>query len=205
MDKVSYQGRTLPDPRWSDPCARRQERPRPFRLRRPRIGAGRASSAWTAGSTCCGPEAVRRGDTTRAISNSASCGTTGRRRDRMKLDVRSAILRKGTGSITATAVVRHGGVLRAQALASGVPIRGPRRARQVGQKVRRDDLRRGADRRAARRDERPRRRRGVPRARGGEDAGSVAFRRGDRAEAGRRAEARRLGDRGLRGRGRRSS
>lgn len=40
----------------------------------------------------------------------------------MKLDVRSAIVRKGDGVITATAMIRHGGVLRAQAIASGVPI-----------------------------------------------------------------------------------
>lgn len=40
----------------------------------------------------------------------------------MKLDVRSAIVRKGAGTITATAMIRHGGVLRAQAVASNVPI-----------------------------------------------------------------------------------
>src|SRR5262249_4209213 len=52
----------------------------------------------------------------------------------MKIDVRSAILRKGAGSITATASVRHGGVLRAEAVASGIPISGVDTLRQWGDK-----------------------------------------------------------------------
>ncbi len=40
----------------------------------------------------------------------------------MNLDVHSAILRKGEGTIAASATIRHGGVLRAQAVASGIPI-----------------------------------------------------------------------------------
>ncbi len=40
----------------------------------------------------------------------------------MRINVRSAILRKGEGTVTASAAIHHGGVLRAQAVASGIPI-----------------------------------------------------------------------------------
>lgn len=43
--------------------------------------------------------------------------------DGMRLDVRSASLRKGTGSVLAALSVRHGGALKGSVIASGIPIR----------------------------------------------------------------------------------
>ena len=40
----------------------------------------------------------------------------------MRIDVRSATLRKGAGSVLATATVRHGGVVRGTVIGSGIPI-----------------------------------------------------------------------------------
>jgi len=46
-----------------------------------------------------------------------AAGTSG-----MRIDLRSLSLRKGTGSLLATATVRHGGALQGRAIGSGVPI-----------------------------------------------------------------------------------
>ncbi|AUX20616.1 hypothetical protein SOCEGT47_010880 [Sorangium cellulosum] len=43
--------------------------------------------------------------------------------DGMQLDVRSASLRKGTGSVLASLSVRHGGALKGSVIASGIPLR----------------------------------------------------------------------------------
>ncbi|MFO0591238.1 MAG: translocation/assembly module TamB domain-containing protein [Polyangiaceae bacterium] len=123
MDKTTYQGRTLADPRWSEIHGR---------------GIGAAHVHFVSGGRedRCGqgflkvdgdfhfPKVELYGETydggdvdVGLVWDDRRAGANG-----MKLDVRSAILRKGPGSITATAVIRHGGVLRAQALASGVPI-----------------------------------------------------------------------------------
>ena len=40
----------------------------------------------------------------------------------MRIDVRSATLRKGAGSVLATATVRHGGVVRGTVIGSGIPV-----------------------------------------------------------------------------------
>lgn len=40
----------------------------------------------------------------------------------MRVDIRSASIRKGQGTILATGTVRHGGILRADAVATGIPI-----------------------------------------------------------------------------------
>jgi translocation and assembly module TamB len=42
--------------------------------------------------------------------------------DGMKIDLRSASLRKGDGSVLASASVQHGGVIKASAIASGIPL-----------------------------------------------------------------------------------
>jgi translocation and assembly module TamB len=123
MDKISYQGRTVPDPRWADIHGR---------------AAGAAHLHFAAGGRedRCNSGFLRvdgdfglhkmelygerydGGDVAfNMIWDDRGAGVNG-----MKLDVHSAILHKGDGSITATASIRHGGVLRAQALASGIPI-----------------------------------------------------------------------------------
>ncbi|MEZ4302046.1 MAG: hypothetical protein R3B70_44360, partial [Polyangiaceae bacterium] len=123
MDKLPHDGRMIPDPRWSEIQART---------------AGTARIRFVAG----GPEdrcggGVLRVDGDMRLLRAQLYGETYDEGDvdfllvwddkraganGMKLDVRSAILRKGSGAITATALVRHGGVLRAQALAAGIPI-----------------------------------------------------------------------------------
>jgi len=40
----------------------------------------------------------------------------------MRIDLRSATLRKGTGSVLATATVRHGGIVRGTVIGSGIPV-----------------------------------------------------------------------------------
>ena len=42
--------------------------------------------------------------------------------DGMRIDLRSAALRKGSGTVLATASVRHGGALKASAILSGIPL-----------------------------------------------------------------------------------
>ena len=123
MDKVSYQGRTLPDPRWSEIHARAVGNVHVHFAsggREDRCGQGflRVDGGLHLLRPELYGETYDEGDLELGLVwDDRGAGANG-----MKLDVRSAILRKGTGSITATAVVRHGGVLRAQALASGVPI-----------------------------------------------------------------------------------
>ncbi len=123
MDKLSVGGRMVSDPRWSEIHARAVGNVHVHFAaggREDRCGKGilRVDGDLHLEDTALYGETYDEGDLELGmVWDDRDAGANG-----MKLDVRSAILRKGAGSITATAVVRHGGVLRAQAIASGLPI-----------------------------------------------------------------------------------
>lgn len=123
MDKIVHDGQKLPDPRWADIRGRAAGTARVhFVVGGPedRCGGGflRVDGDMKLLKMDVYGERYDDGDLDFGLVwDDRKAGANG-----MKLDVRSAVVRKGSGMITATAMVRHGGVLRAQAIASGVPI-----------------------------------------------------------------------------------
>jgi translocation and assembly module TamB len=123
MDKIEHEGRMVLDPRWAEIKARASGGAHLHFVvggREDRCGGGflRVDGDLDLFQTELFGEKYDGGSVDFGLAwDDRSAGANG-----MRLDVRSAILRKGDGAITATASVRHGGVLRAQAVASGIPI-----------------------------------------------------------------------------------
>ncbi len=123
MDKLVHDGHVVPDPRWAEIKGRASGTARVhFVVGGPedRCGGGllRVDGDLKLLRVDLYGERYEEGDLDFGLVwDDKKAGANG-----MKLDVRSAVVRKGDGSITATAMIRHGGVLRAQAIASGVPI-----------------------------------------------------------------------------------
>lgn len=123
IDKITYDNKQIPDPRFADIHTR---------------AAGTAHVHFVVGGRedRCGKGFIRVDGDLRLLKTelygekfddgNVDFGLTWDDREAgsngMKIDVRSAILRKGEGSITATASIRHGGALNAQAVASGIPL-----------------------------------------------------------------------------------
>jgi translocation and assembly module TamB len=121
MDKIVHDGQKLPDPRWAEIKGRASGTARVhFVVGGPedRCGGGllRVDGDMKLLKMDVYGERYDEGDLDFGLVwDDRKAGANG-----MKLDVRSAIVRKGDGAMTA--MIRHGGVLRAQAIASGVPI-----------------------------------------------------------------------------------
>lgn len=123
IDKITHDGRPIPDPRWTEIRGRAAGNARVHFVvggREDRCGTGliRVNGSMKLLGTYLYGERYPAGNLDfDLVWDDRKAGVNG-----MSLDVHSAILQKGEGTITASASIRHGGVLRAHAIASGIPI-----------------------------------------------------------------------------------